>query len=127
LVKSELILWKIPHEKIHTEYFTPPVPDVMEIVEEELVPRKVRVILDREDEIITVDPLKTILQAAIDAGLDPPYSCRSGICTTCRAKLLSGKVKMDEREGLSDAEIENGYILTCQSHPLTDDVEVEYM
>lgn len=127
LVKDELILWRINPDKIHIEYFTPPVPEKMEIVEEELIPRKVRVILDRDDEVITVEPLKTILQAAIDAGLDPPYSCRSGICTTCRAKLLSGKVKMDEREGLSDAEIEDGYILTCQSHPLTDDVKVEYM
>lgn len=127
LVKDELILWRIDPDNIHIEYFTPPVPEVMEVVEEELISRKVRVILDREDEVITVEPLKTILQAAIDAGLDPPYSCRSGICTTCRAKLLSGKVKMDEREGLSDAEIEEGYILTCQSHPLTDDVEIEYM
>jgi ring-1,2-phenylacetyl-CoA epoxidase subunit PaaE len=127
LVRDELILWRIEPGNIHIEYFTPPVPDIMEVVAEELVPRKVRVILDRDDEIITVEPLKTILQAAIDAGLDPPYSCRSGICTTCRAKLLSGKVKMDEREGLSDAEIEDGYILTCQSHPLTDDVEIEYM
>jgi ring-1,2-phenylacetyl-CoA epoxidase subunit PaaE len=62
----------------------------------------------------------------MDAGYDPPYSCLSGICTTCRAKLHSGKIEMDEREGLSDSEIENGFILTCQSHPLSDDVFFEF-
>lgn len=77
--------------------------------------------------MVLVPPGGVILDAAIDADLDPPFSCRSGICTTCRAKLHSGKVKMDEREGLKEEEIEDGYILTCQSHPLTDDVTVEYM
>jgi ring-1,2-phenylacetyl-CoA epoxidase subunit PaaE len=62
----------------------------------------------------------------MEAGLEPPYSCRSGICSTCRAKLISGKVKMDEREGLTEDEIKMGYILTCQSHPLTSNVKVDY-
>jgi ring-1,2-phenylacetyl-CoA epoxidase subunit PaaE len=48
------------------------------------------------------------------------------VCCTCRAKLIEGLVQMDEREGLSDDEIEAGYILTCQSHPLTADVLVEF-
>ena len=88
--------------------------------------RKVKIILDDEEHTVNVPAGMVILDAVINADLDPPFSCRSGICTTCRAKLHSGKVKMDEREGLSEAEIEDGYILTCQSHPLTDDVVAEY-
>lgn len=88
--------------------------------------RKVNVILDDEETIVNVPAGTVILDSAIAAGMDPPYSCRSGICTTCRAKLLSGKVYMDVSEGLTDDEIKEGYILTCQSHPLTDDVSVRY-
>ncbi len=68
----------------------------------------------------------TILQTLLDAGYDPPYSCTSGVCTTCMAKLISGEVEMDENYGLSEEEIAEGYILTCQSHPLTEEVEVSY-
>jgi len=66
------------------------------------------------------------LEAAQDAGMDPPYSCTVGVCTTCRARLRSGKASMDEREGLSDSEIEEGFVLTCQAHPLTDDIDLVF-
>jgi ring-1,2-phenylacetyl-CoA epoxidase subunit PaaE len=135
-VKSILKGKIIPDEKIHIEYFTPPVvkkeTDAFAGLEEigedgEPREREVEVILDGNEYKLNVDPETSILDAAIAADIDPPFSCKSGICTTCRAKLLKGKVHMDEREGLSDSEIEDGYILTCQSHPLTDDVKVEYM
>lgn len=131
-VKNDLTEMNTDQKKIHIEYFTAPVhhEEYTPVVEEELdetKEREVKIILDGGVYKITVPPDIGILDAAINADLDPPFSCKSGICTTCRAKLYSGKVKMDEREGLSDAEIEEGYILTCQSHPLTDDVELEYM
>ena len=66
-----------------------------------------------------------ILEAALDMEIDLPFSCQSGLCTACRGKCVSGKVKMDEEEGLSEAEIEAGYVLPCVSHPLTDDVKIE--
>ena len=136
-VKDDLERINVDHKKIHIEHFTAPVHheefipqkdsgedfDESEILKE----REVKVILDGSEHMLTVPPGVNILQAAIKADLDPPFSCKSGICTTCRAKLVSGKVKMDEREGLSDAEIEEGYILTCQSHPLTNNVKLEYM
>lgn len=131
LVKSALLEEKISQQKIHIEYFTAPVHHEEYIPEGEendsVKEREVKIILDGNEYKITVPPDVAILDAAMNADLDPPYSCKSGICTTCRAKLYSGKVKMDEREGLSDSEIEEGYILTCQSHPLTDNVELEYM
>jgi len=79
-----------------------------------------------EDSVIECDEHKNILDAAIDADLDPPYSCTVGVCTTCRAKVVKGKVEMKEREGLSDAEIEEGYVLTCQSFPKSNEIELIY-
>lgn len=116
-------------EAIHIEYFSPPKKDSDKTTDNEkeiYSDRKVNVILDDEETIVNVPAGTVILDSAIAAGMDPPYSCRSGICTTCRAKLLSGKVYMDVSEGLTDDEIKEGYILTCQSHPLTDDVSVRY-
>lgn len=131
LAKQSLLSENVPQDKIHIEYFTAPVhhEEYIPAGEEDDVikEREVEIILDGSEYKISVPPQMGILDAAINADLDPPYSCKAGICTTCRAKLYSGKVKMDEREGLSDSEIEEGYILTCQSHPLTDNVKLEYM
>jgi ring-1,2-phenylacetyl-CoA epoxidase subunit PaaE len=68
---------------------------------------------------------QTILEAGLAQDIDLPYSCQAGLCTACRGKCLSGKVHLDEREGLSDAEIEEGYVLNCVGHPLTSDVVIE--
>jgi len=92
----------------------------------EAIPRDITVKMDGKSHQITVNPDQPILQAAINAELDPPYSCQSGICTTCQARLLHGAVHMKVAWGLSEEEIQNRLILTCQSLPLTDDVEVEY-
>lgn len=94
--------------------------------ESDIVTRKVQITLYAEDHEFEVEPDETILTAAMREGHDPPFSCQIGACSTCRAKLVSGKVHMDEREALTDEEIEEGYILTCQSHPMTDDVKVDY-
>lgn len=73
-----------------------------------------------------VEPDESLLAAALRANADPPFACQIGACCTCRARLISGEVIMDEREGLSDQEVEEGYILTCQSHPVTDGVVADY-
>lgn len=67
-----------------------------------------------------------ILDAALKQGADLPYSCKGGMCCTCKAKLLEGKVEMDVHWGLEDEEIAKGFILTCQSHPKTEKVVVDY-
>lgn len=69
---------------------------------------------------------QTILDAALNAGADAPYACKGGVCTTCKAKLLEGQVEMDAHWGLEQDEIDDGYILTCQSHPITEKVVVDY-
>ena len=88
--------------------------------------RTVKIKLYAEEHSFDVEPDETILQAAMNEGLDPPFSCQLGICTTCKAMLKSGKVEMEERDGLTDDEIEEGFVLTCQSHPITNDVYVDY-
>ena len=69
---------------------------------------------------------ESILAAASRAGLDVPFSCKSGVCATCRAKLVEGRVRMDRNFALEKADLEAGFILTCQSHPLTDRVVVSF-
>ncbi len=69
---------------------------------------------------------ESILAAAGRAGLDVPYSCRSGVCATCRAKLLEGRVRMDRNFALEQADLDAGFVLTCQAHPMTDRVVVSF-
>jgi ring-1,2-phenylacetyl-CoA epoxidase subunit PaaE len=88
--------------------------------------RLVKIKLYGEEHSIEVEDGENILQAAFRAGLDPPFSCQVGVCGSCMAKLEKGKVIMDERDALTDDEIEQGFILTCQSHPTTDDCYVNY-
>ncbi|HEY0355540.1 MAG TPA: 2Fe-2S iron-sulfur cluster-binding protein, partial [Flavisolibacter sp.] len=69
---------------------------------------------------------QSILDAALKQGADLPYACKGGVCTTCKAKLLQGQVKMDVNWGLEPDEVEQGYILTCQSHPVSDKIVVDF-
>lgn len=69
---------------------------------------------------------ESILDAGIRQGLDLPYSCKGGVCCTCRAQLLEGKVHMDQNYALEDDEVEEGFILTCQSHPRAGKLFVDY-
>ena len=69
---------------------------------------------------------ENVLDAGLNQGLDLPYSCKGGVCSTCKAKLLEGKVDMDITHGLEPGEIEQGFILTCQAHPISDRVVVDF-
>jgi 3-ketosteroid 9alpha-monooxygenase subunit B len=67
-----------------------------------------------------------MLNVLIDAELDPPFSCREGICGACACQLTGGKVEMANNEVLDDADLADGYILACQAVALTPDVSVSY-
>ena len=69
---------------------------------------------------------QTILDAAIASNMDAPYSCKAGVCSTCRCKVLEGEVEMAVNHALEDYEVRAGYVLSCQSYPLTDRVVVTY-
>lgn len=130
-VESLLALRHIPKERIFKESFVQGIIDKdvkkEEVVVggEELKTRVVTIRYDGQEYKVTVPPDKGILESALDQGIDLPYSCQSGLCTACRGKALSGKVKLDEEEGLSQSERDEGYVLTCVGHPLTDDVVIE--
>ena len=68
----------------------------------------------------------SILDAALQQGADLPYACKGGVCATCRAKLLEGEVDMEVNYALEKEELEQGFILTCQSHPRTEKVVVDF-
>lgn len=68
----------------------------------------------------------SLLDAALKHGADLPFACKGGVCCTCKARLLEGEVSMDVHWGLEDHEVAEGYILTCQSHPRTDKVSVDF-
>ncbi|MEK0420533.1 MAG: ferredoxin--NADP reductase [Bacteroidetes bacterium] len=75
---------------------------------------------------IECDDKTTVLKACMKNGIDPPYSCTVGVCTTCRAKVTKGELHMLEREGLTDDEIAKGYVLTCQAVPRSSEIELSY-
>ena len=74
---------------------------------------------------LPVKPHETVLEAALNMDIDLPYSCQAGMCTACMGRCTSGKVQMDEEDALSEAEINEGFILTCVTHPMSDDVVIE--
>lgn len=84
------------------------------------------VVLDGRTQNFEIEKGTTILEGALRAGIEAPYSCKAGVCSTCRAKVLVGEVDMDVTHGLEDYEIARGYVLTCQTYPLSDNVVVDY-
>lgn len=68
----------------------------------------------------------TVLEAALQQGSDLPYACKGGMCCTCKARLVEGEVSMDVNFALDHEEVERGYILTCQSHPKTEKIVVDF-
>lgn len=122
-------------ERIHKEFFTAPLtpePDIvpegaqMEVFDAPLDEAEITFKLDGEEYTLTYKGEDSILEAALDNDVDAPYACQIGACCTCRAKLTEGQVVMADRESLSDSEIEDGYILTCQSKPLTKKLVYSY-
>ncbi len=130
-VKASLQELKIDEKRIHIEYFTAVLEAVNKAEQESASVAdtfsKVTVIMDgQKTEFDLASNGKVILDKALDEGLDVPYACKGAVCCTCRAKLLEGKVKMDNNYALTDNEVKEGFILTCQSHPITPKVVVDY-
>lgn len=130
-VRAVLEARGVPAAHIHLERFGAPPggPAAARPGSEAAAPRpaNVTVIVDgvRYD-IDLPEEGESVLDAALKAGADLPYACKAGVCCTCRAKLIEGEVRMDANYTLEDAEIEAGYRLTCQSHPVTPRVVLDF-
>ena len=87
---------------------------------------KITVLVDDEETTFEMSQKQTILEAALKQGLDAPYSCQGGICSSCIAKVTHGTAEMKKNSILTDGEIAKGLILTCQAHPTSSEVYVDY-
>ena len=130
--KKALETRKVDRKKIHFELFTSP------DAKKGKVKKKVSKKRDGKVSLITIKDsgssyqfelsqgTNNILDAALLNGADLPFACKGGVCCTCKAKLIEGKVEMDVNYALEPEEVEQGYILTCQSHPLTETVVIDF-
>ena len=127
-VKASILAREIPAKQIHTEHFVNANHIPGDIADGGSAANGRRVVAHLKGERIelSVPEGATILDVLVKAKYDPPYSCTAGACSTCMAKLLNGKVRMDACYALDDDEVKGGYILTCQSHLETDVVEITY-
>jgi ring-1,2-phenylacetyl-CoA epoxidase subunit PaaE len=116
----------LDENNIHFELFTPPVTSESEINVTFEGTCEITVALDDEETTFEMDSKTTILTAALKEGLDAPYSCQGGICSSCLAKVTAGNAVMEKNSILSDAEIKDGFILTCQAHPTTQKITIDY-
>ena len=123
--EKELLRRGVEPARIHTERFVvAPVAAGDRIAGTDGA--RVTVTLDGKTHDVTVASGKTVLETLVDAGLNPPYSCTSGACSTCIAKVTSGEVRMDVNHALDADEVTQGYVLTCQAHPVTGAVALSY-
>lgn len=125
VVAQGLKLADVQDEQIKMESFEAGKTSPQEIIAEEGNSSEVTVILEGETYGITVDKGRAILEIGLENGLDMPYSCQSGLCTACRGKCLEGEISIDEAEGLSQEELDEGYVLLCVGKALSDKVKVE--
>ncbi|HYH14997.1 MAG TPA: 2Fe-2S iron-sulfur cluster-binding protein [Flavisolibacter sp.] len=124
LAEETLAALEVKGEHIHKEYFT---TEGLAKDEVDLPDSTQEVLLHfyEQSNLLEVAPGQTILDAALTDKIELPYSCKNGTCGKCTGKLLSGQVHMSQNFVLNKEHVQEGYILLCQSHPLTSDVTVE--
>jgi len=119
-------------DKIHLERFTANRPSAaleaqMQALTAEAAGLTMLVTLDGRKRRVAFDAAAgNILDSARASGLPAPFACKAGVCATCRARVVSGEVEMAARYGLTDEEVASGYVLTCQSVPKSEGVELDY-
>jgi ring-1,2-phenylacetyl-CoA epoxidase subunit PaaE len=130
-VRDTLMAKGVPAEKIHFELFSTATP------RDQQARRASSSVLKGSCEVMIKDGGKqfgftfepgteSLLDAALQRGADLPFACKGGVCCTCKAKLLEGKVEMDANYALEPEEVEAGFVLACQSHPLTNKIVLDF-
>lgn len=122
-VRAALIAMDVPPARIHTEHYGPVTPPDDSVAP---IAAHLTVRLNGRSLQAPLAPGQTILEAVRAAGASPPYSCESGVCGACRARLRDGAAHLRARMALSDAELSRNVILTCQALPTTPRVTVDY-
>lgn len=122
-VKDTLKKNGVENDQIHFELFTTSEEEELSDLEGQT---KVEVTLDDEVFNLVMDREKRVLDAVLSENIDAPYSCQGGVCSTCIARVTEGKVEMVKNQILTDSEVEEGFILTCQSHPVTSTLKIDY-
>lgn len=129
-VEGALLGLGLPRERVHVERFTPAEPGraraARPVVAAAAPAALATVITDGIATEVPVAEGEAVLDAAIRAGLDLPYSCRGGMCCTCRAKVVDGSVAMEVNYSLEPWEVEAGFVLTCQARPTSGRVTVDF-
>ncbi len=123
----------VDKKRIHIELFTTPVtseakaPPVTVGEGAFTGVAKVKVILDGRETTLDIPASgDSVLDAALDGGLDVPFACKGAVCCTCKARVVEGKVEMAMNYALTDEEVADGYVLTCQTHPRSPNVTIDY-
>jgi ring-1,2-phenylacetyl-CoA epoxidase subunit PaaE len=130
--EAALLARGVPPEKILIERFTSSALSAEQLAAREALQQKAAgtelvITLDGRRSRIAFDPTKgSILDCVQAAGMPAPYACKGGVCTTCRAKILEGQVTMTKNYGLTEQEVADGYVLTCQSVPASEHVVLSY-
>ncbi len=125
LVSDTLLDNDVPKDKIHFELFTSK-GILDELPEKPDGTTQLTVTVDDEVFELTMDRKERVLDAVLKQNIDAPYSCQGGVCSTCIARVTEGKAEMAKNQILTDGEIAEGFILTCQAHPLTPVLKVDY-
>jgi len=124
LIKGKLLDIGIDKAAIKFELFS--TSDTNEPAKDLSGNSKITILLDDEETTFEMKKEDVILSAALLKGLDAPYSCQGGICSSCLAKVIEGEVIMDNNSILDEDELEEGLILTCQSHPVSSTIKIDY-
>lgn len=131
-VKDALVALGVDAKRIHSEHFfavhapAAPAPRAARPAGKAEIATITLVMDGRRRQFSMPKDADTILDAANAAGFDLPFSCRAGVCSTCRTKVTRGEVQMREQYALEDWELEAGYVLACSSKPVTSEVELDY-
>ena len=115
----------VSEDKIHFELFITE-DEVVEVEKLGTGKTEITVILDDEELTFEMDRQERVLDAIMDQGMDPPYSCQGGICSSCMAQVEEGETTMANNQILTEREVKSGLVLTCQAHPTTPKLTVNY-
>ena len=126
----------VPAKQVHTERFTSPTLEALTPEARQAAVANLKlpaggqvaltVVLDGKSHALHMNPDEHVLDAAMAAGLDLPFSCKGGVCATCRCKVMTGSVTMDKNFGLETWETDKGFVLSCQSRPTSEALTVSF-